>query len=304
LSYRLKSEESVPDALKRVACEEIDSAVGQLTGMGAADRDVAIHEARKSVKKVRGVLRLARPELGRIYGAENMRLRDVGRKLSAFRDASAIIETFDQLREKYRGQPGGLTFAAVRRGLAARKREAERRAPIDQVLTGISADLREIAKQVTEWPLETDGFAAIEPGLEGTFRRGRKALARARQSGRPEDYHEWRKRVKDHWYHVRLLERLWTDGMQSYEESLKHLETCLGEEHNVVVLREVVLAQPASFGGQKQVAAFVRLLGRYQKELRDQALDQGKGIYSQKPRRFGRRIKQLWNAWKEPPKAA
>jgi len=57
-----------------------------------------------------------------------------------------------------------------------------------------------------------------------------------RKHPHPENYHEWRKRVKEHWYHVRLLEVTVADG--GYEKSLKELETALGEDHNLVLLQE------------------------------------------------------------------
>ena len=69
-------------------------------------------------------------------------------------------------------------------------------------------------------------------------------MARARKHPLPENYHEWRKRVKDHWYHVRLLEGFGTLGCGSYEKSLKELETLLGEDHNLVVLREKCKRSP------------------------------------------------------------
>jgi CHAD domain-containing protein len=65
--------------------------------------------------------------------------------------------------------------------------------------------------------------------LEETFRGGERALKRAKKRPRPESYHDWRKHVKDHRYHIRLLEGLWTDVMQAYEKSLKDLETELGD---------------------------------------------------------------------------
>ena len=66
-----------------------------------AERDTAIHEARKSMKKIRAALRLMRPELDAVYPAENTWFRDVGQQLSQFRDAGVMIETFDGLVAKY-----------------------------------------------------------------------------------------------------------------------------------------------------------------------------------------------------------
>jgi CHAD domain-containing protein len=288
VAYRLKSGEPVSAGIKRVVREEIEAAARQLSGQGEADRDEAIHEARKSVKKIRGVLLLMRPELGEIFATENARFRDIGRQLSQFRDAGAIIETFDALRRKYRGEMDGRALARIRRRLMAHKKQAEEQGNIAEVLAGMAAELLRSAARVDAWPLFKDGFGAIAPGLEATFHRGQKALARTRKHARPENYHDWRKRVKAHWYHVRLLESLWTPGMQAYEKTLKELEACLGEDHNLVVLGERLQADP-------EIGMLPRLIRKYQKELRGQALELGERIYAEGSAHFTRRIERLWD---------
>ncbi len=73
----------------------------ELSGQGSK-RETAIHEARKSVKKIRGALRLMRPGLGNVYRDENDAFRDIGRRLSEVRDAVAMIEVFDSVVEKFK----------------------------------------------------------------------------------------------------------------------------------------------------------------------------------------------------------
>jgi CHAD domain-containing protein len=307
VAYRLESNERVPQGIKRIVNEEIDAAVRQLSGQSAPARDEAIHEARKNVKKIRGVLRLMQPEMGEIYPLENALFRDIGRHLSQFRDAGAIIETFDALRKKYRADWNGRSLAPVRRRLVARKAQAEKQANIEEVLSSMAAALSLSLARINGWPLSQDGFPAIAPGLTATFRRGQKAMARARKHPRPENYHEWRKRVKDHWYHTRLLQGLWNREIEEYEKNLKELETALGEGHNLVVLREAVLAESASYGQNPDIRLLERAIEKYRQQLQDEALELGKRIYEEKPGRFTRRIQRLWDDWQSKdgrPKAA
>jgi CHAD domain-containing protein len=126
-------------------------------------------------------------------------------------------------------------------------------------------------------------------------------MAAAQKDPRPENYHEWRKRVKDHWYHVRLLENVWTEVMQAHEASLKNLETWLGDDHNLVVLREKLESKPEDYGDQKDIELFLTLAGEYQKELREKAMSLGQRVYEEKPRQFTRNIAKLWNAWQRQP---
>ncbi len=296
MPYHLKPGERVPAGVKRIVREEIEAAVRQLTGEAEANRDEAIHEARKNMKKIRGVLRLIRPELGEVYRRENTFFREVGLRLSQFRDAGAMLETFDAMRQKYRNETGPGKLTPIRHGLIARKQQAEKQGGIENVLNAVATALRRSAQRVETWPLAADGFAAIAPGLQATFRRGRKALARAREHPLPENYHEWRKRVKDHWYHVRLLESVWEGTMPAYERRLKDLETWLGEDHNLVVLQEKVMAEPGFYGGESEIALFASLAGKYREELRGNALALGGRIYDEKPGPFTRRMQRMWDA--------
>ncbi len=301
MAYRLKKSESVPEGLKRIVLEEIDAATEQLSK--ATNRDEAIHEARKSLKKVRGVLRLVQPELGRIYHRENAHIGAIGRKLSELRDATAIIEVFDGLIEKYKDNLRNDALASIRRGLEKSKRDTEQSVDADKAVEQAVATLRSARRRVKEWPLEADGFKALLPGLKRRYRRGRQAMTLAGKEQTPDSYHEWRKRVKDHWYHVRLLESAWTDLLVAREASLKNLETWLGDDHNLVVLCAKIQQDPQSFGEPADVQLFLALATQYQKQLHENALSLGQRLYEEKAGRFADNLSKLWDAWQAQPQS-
>lgn len=300
MAYLLERGESVVAGLKRVARDEMESAEAHLSGGKGTSRDEAIHEARKSIKKVRALMRLVRGELGRTYTNENARLRDIARRLSQFRDAFAIVETCDGLKKKFKDD-AGRKLDSIRNAIAKDRARAEEEEDVELVVEEAAAILGKASKRVNRWPLRTDGFAAIRPGLQEAFRAGRNALALARKEPRPENYHELRKRVKDHWYHVRLLEGIWTDVMSGYEKSLKDLETALGEDHNLVVLYDRVAAEPSRYGKPEAVELFFDLIGKYQQELRDHSLALAGRIYEEKPRELIHRLEPLWDTWRREP---
>jgi CHAD domain-containing protein len=301
MPFRFKRGESVEEAARRIVHEEIDSALGQLTHSSGKKRDEAIHEARKSIKKIRGLMRLLQPELGRVYRAENTRLRNVGRKLSEVRDATAILEVFDSLVEKHHDALQKDALAAIRRGLETSKRQTEQAVGIRTAVKRATVALVLIAKHVDKWTIQKDGFRAIAPGLKKRYQGGRGAMVLARKEDTPESYHEWRKRVKDHWYHVRLLESLWTEVMQAREASLHDLETWLGDDHNLVVLCAKLNAEPEKYGDEKNVQLLLTLAGQEQKELREKSLSLGERVYERKPRRFVQDMQRLWDAWQQQP---
>src|SRR5690242_10876976 len=100
MPYRLIPDESIPEGLRRIVYEEIDLAAANLRKAGAPIEDPltraeGLHEARKGIKRLRGVVRLLMPVMGARGKRENAALRDTGRLLSDFRDADAILETVD-----------------------------------------------------------------------------------------------------------------------------------------------------------------------------------------------------------------
>jgi CHAD domain-containing protein len=299
MAYRLKHGESVPEGVKRIAREEIRSAVQYLSGRGGVSRDEAIHEARKNIKKTRALLRLVRTELGDVYTSESARLRDVGQKLSPIRDLGALITTFDRLKKERGKTLGKVSLTGIRRTLGLRKKHVEAELGVQELMHSLAASLRLTLRSVRRWPLKTDGFAALEPGLRKTFRAGKKALGALKKNGSREKFHEWRKRVKDHWYHVRLLENLWTDVLKGYEQTLKELEDALGEDLNLAILRDHVLSGSGLKGERRGVNRVVKAIDESRKELRERALAIGRRVYAEKPRQFTRQMGQLWDAWRE-----
>jgi hypothetical protein len=75
MAYRSKRRKPVATELSRIVAKECDNALEELSGKNSTSRDEAVHEARKSVKKIRAVLRLLQKDLGEDYRPKN---RDSG----------------------------------------------------------------------------------------------------------------------------------------------------------------------------------------------------------------------------------
>jgi hypothetical protein len=128
-------------------------------------------------------------------------------------------------------------------------------------------------------------------------------MAAVRAEARPELCHEWRKRVKDHWYHIRLVEDLWTEVMAGYEKSLKELETWLGDHHNLEVLKATLTAHPRQFGRSANIQLCLDLAAKYQKELLANSLSLGERVYEERAREYRTRMGHLWDSWQNQPKS-
>jgi CHAD domain-containing protein len=297
MTYQFTNTESVAEGIKRVVREEIDSAIDELTGK-EIDPHEGVHQARKRFKKIRAVLRLSRAELGEVYNTEGSRFREFGRKLSAIRDAEAMIETFDRLQERFKDQLNENDFASVKDNLVKRRQViAHEQEGLEQRSTEVVAGLYESRETLSSWPLSQDGFTAIGPGLQKVYRDGRRRFAMAYHSQTAENFHEWRKRVKNLWYHSRLLRDSWPQLMDSVIAELHVLSDHLGDDHDLVVFQQLLIEQPGSIGGNQSVQMLKTLVDTRQAELRFQAERLGHRIYAEKPSHFYMRMQVYWQAW-------
>ena len=294
MGYFFKKDETVSDGIRRLTTDRIDSAIAALGAEGEAAAQ-GVHDARKRCKQVRALLRLTKDQLGSAYAEENMRFRDYGRQLSGARDAQVLLETLDKL--------GGGTSALrgieeVREILARRRDELAAGSVTAQARAALAEQLRADRARIADWPLRSDHFDAIRPGLERVYRRGRCAMKRAYRDGTDAAFHEWRKQVKYHWYHVRLLAPAWPAPLEARAAELKRLSDCLGDDHDLALLRATLGAQPEEFGGRARLRAPLRAAAKRQRLLRADARDLGRRLYAERAGEFGARMAAYWTAWR------
>ncbi len=301
MAYRLKRNEPLIEGLQRVTREEFAAAAQQLSRDSSANaaraHDRAIHEARKSVKKIRGVLRLIEPELGKHSKRASKTVGAIGRQLSIFRDSSAMITTVDALRKQYHSHLGQHTLQPVREALLQNKKEAEEQGNVHDLMVRLAQELTTAAADIENWSIDKHGFDAIAPGFKKTLRRGRKAYRAVCEHQRAENFHDWRKRVKDHWYHIRLLEPASKEELAPYQKSLRDLETWLGDDHNLAVLRQKIRAEPSLYGTREETELALDLIGQHQVALREKSLELGARLYLDKPGKVVEHMRELWEAW-------
>jgi CHAD domain-containing protein len=286
MAYALTRGETIDAAIRRILIEQVDRATAQL-GEKKHSAAKRIHDARKRFKEIRAVLRLVRKPLGGTFEIENLWFRDAGRELSAVRDTEALLEAATKLGR----------FFHARRVLRRRRDDAigadveARIANLLEQLPVAKARLANIA------PLE-DRFATIADGLEETYARGRTAFRRASANPAVEEVHEWRKRVKDHWYHVQLLGNVWPEIMKPYAGVMAELSSALGDRHDLDVLRALVEAEPSRFGSARAVRRLIGAIDRRRETLLVSAISIGSRVYAEDPRSWRTRVRGYWRSWR------
>jgi CHAD domain-containing protein len=288
----LKKGQDISAEIRRIVLKQLDRATSELRSIGDPESDEAIHDARRRVKKIRSVIRLVRPVLDKSHRQVDNDLSRVSRLLAPVADGQGLIVTLNTIAQRYRKALPRRTVATLRTDLVERGRRTDSQAEADHVLQKAASTLRAERQRVKRWRLRADGFRAVAPGLKASVRQARDAMIAAWIHPTPDHHHEWRRYVKDHWFHVRLLEARCGNHLLHYQRRLEALDGVLGEYHNVVLLREVLTADSAL--SRQEKARCIRVVATYQRTLRRHAQVLGARIYSEKPRRFVRRVKRLW----------
>ena len=294
MTYRLRRSENLEETVRRIAIEQIDKAVANIDGAQAGPNST-VHALRKRCKKVRGLLRLVEPVFG-AYHMENAAFREAARSLSKFRDAKVLIDTHDSLMEAYSGQIDPTAFAPIREQLR-RRREGESLEDIDSKLRGFRQAMLAAGARARNWQLDDDGFEAIRCGLCKSYKRARKALTEAQETGSPEALHEWRKRAKYHWYHSRLLRPIWSKPMRARAKAAGRLNSLLGDHHDLTVFADVLRSDAPAFGKQEPIDVILGLVTQRQTRLQSKATVLGQKLFAEKKGALEARWLRYWRAW-------
>ncbi len=296
MSYSFsQGDDSVAAGFRRIALDQIDAALAE-----AADDHLPmgerIHQVRKRCKKLRALIRLVRPAFSD-YSDENAAFRDAARRLSDVRDAAALVETADAICAHFADQLAEAPFDGLRDALVEEARARETADDVAERLDRTVEDLRAARDRAVRWQIDATGAAAIAGGLKKTYARARDAMAAAQDEPSGERLHEWRKRVKYHWYHLRLLKKV-APMIAAEVEPADALSDVLGDHHDLHVM-EHEIAQRRDAMDPAAAEAALGLVAARKARLEAEAFRLGRALLTEKPGALARRVGAYWSVWRE-----
>jgi CHAD domain-containing protein len=293
MTYRLKPLQPVDHSVRRIAASQIEDLLDEYGK--AAPSAVAVHEARKVIKRLRSLLSLVRAGLGEDdLRREKQRLRDIAATLAGARDAQVMVETATAL------QNGDLPRSCQATGLALITMLEARRQQVEQKLAAKRGHLpvqafREAQEALTALPLGTVGFDEVLEGFTSTYHKGRTLHAElAGSEAEDERFHDLRKQVQQHWRHLQLLSNAWPKVLRAQVGLAHELAEALGKDHDLAVLAAFVRDNADKLGPGKGVEAYLRICGRVQEQLRREADLLAQRLYAEKPKAIRERIHVYW----------
>jgi len=307
-SLQLGASEPLGMGVKRVTMEQLELAAAQFfdpeLGLGGA-----VHESRKSIKRVRALLRLVRGELpDRIYAFETGALRDTARLISDLRSAQGVLNAAISINQLYSDLLAEGTFLEMLNRLGRRRDMAEVNAEEDPNLVGrVVRSLERAYHRFGSWPTDPeaqkvygmgirDDYCALSPGLAKTYDQGRQTMVKAYRRGGPDDFHRWRKRVKDMRHQMEFLAPLWPEVVVGTAMTLDRLGNILGEDNDLAELQGLLRERPDLCPNPRERSLFRALAAQRRSELQVASEILGRRVYAEKPKAITGRFGEYWVA--------
>jgi CHAD domain-containing protein len=286
LPYAIRKKDAhVPAAIRRVAGDQFTAAVSVLSQSELPMED-RVHQARKAVKHLRGLIRLVRPVFP-AYAATNEALRDAGREMAALRDAQVALWTFDALAKGLAPEK----TAPLRALFETRLQTALAPELLSQQLDAFAARMQLLQTSVPDWQIKRQGFDALEQGLTRCLKAARADELAARTNPGAETVHDWRKRVKDHWHQARFLAPIWPEMMQPQVVAAAALGDMLGEYQDISVLRD-------RLPNGRAAAAIIKAGKARQNALLAKAHPLSRRLFADAPDALADRWRVWWQVWR------
>ncbi|MFP5077130.1 CHAD domain-containing protein [Rhizobium sp. YIM 134829] len=295
MAFKLSTTRPFTREFHRLASGQLDQAINQLERRPEGPFE-AIHAARKAVKKVRGLYRFVATAAPEARKTENRRLRDASRAVARLRDAQALVETAQILRDRLADEEEDAAQRAVDALTARRGWMIEAETDLDRRLFDYTDALKAARAAAGELDFDNRPKAARQlasAAWRRSLTRVKAALEAAREDRTPDAFHTLRKRCQDDRFHHLLLMRLWPAALKAREQQIKALIDRLGLLHDFAVLLQTLIAEPALLSPDDQVILRHALEVEIGAEGR-RALIKAEALYALDPKREALRIERLW----------
>ena len=233
----------------------------------------SIHSLRKRIKKLNALLRLASPcvEPAALVALRTS-LRNIKHSVAAQRDSDVMAGLMHKFGIPFPHRPA---------------------APVDG--KEVIALIHEARRQLQHLDMAGHGWQLVARRYTKTYESARKAWKLARKEPRPATLHDWRKKVKEHYYHSLALDR-WMKQPRHLRR-VRRLGSLLGSCHDVDVFTASL--SPGGNGPDEELAT---LLSTQRSRLTKRIFHRAEKVFARPVAEVVRRVKRALPRTKSPRK--
>jgi len=296
MSYRIKAGVKIGRSLCKVTRRQVKCAI-EASHAPRAREESPVHATRKHLKKARAALILLAPVVGRKeFAKTDRKLKRVGNLLSEMRDAEVrfqtvrqLIDTFDLAKDRVVDDTATyLSFELENVFAAFADWEKE-----------VATRLRKVARRLATWPAKKLNPRRLRGTLQKSYQAGVRSLQQAIDHPTAENFHTFRKSVKELTYQLRVLSPLHPPLFGAHLRELKVLAERLGSAHDLAFLLDRLRKlEPAGQEDARRASRLFELIELREKELQLRAAVLGEKFYAERAKDFATRISGYLLAWK------
>ncbi|MCC8363861.1 CHAD domain-containing protein [Lysobacter sp. A6] len=229
-------------ALREYAEAELADAIASLDAPRDGIHD-AVHRARKAIRRTRAALSIAEPALGPGARLVDRALRRMNKRSSWQRDAHALVQTLDRLRDRPQPRDTHALLCQARDVAAARRKMLAREARFAETVDTTRAEAAVIRAALAGLAWQSLEAHHIDAAIAATSRKADKARERARRSDDAEDWHRWRRCMR------RRSQQFRAAAAAGFDAAMPGVDKSIAEQLGLMQDLSLVIAHCGDSGG-------------------------------------------------------
>lgn len=296
MAFKFDRSRPLAQEVQRVSREQFDYALACLEQTNGPNAPEAVHEFRKTTKKLRAFLRLLANVLP---SADRTRwestLRDAALDMAQIRDAVVLLQLVEQAYGSILPSLPPQVRSQMAEALLSQLPRASRDANAACSPVAQSVALSTTSDEVQRALGDTLELAELLPTLIVSYRSGRKALKNWRDKRSIEHLHRLRKRTKAHLYQVRLMTGLSSKSVRRSALALEQLAELLGTCHDLAQLRDLILVARGQWSACAEPAGMMDWVQRRLARSERRAMRLAVKLYRASPKHRRRQLRRALN---------
>src|SRR5262245_43062375 len=173
MAFEVHERKHIEDELTKIVRGELRKTDDALATGDGRKFAAAVHESRKSLKKVRALAALLEQAGAKLPRKDRKRLKAAARALSRIRDSAAVVDTLDRMHRQYPKRLPAHTYGVLRRSLVSARDREEARALRDGVVDKARKQLAKTRQSAKDWPTPSIDVSEMVAVLGDSYRQSR-----------------------------------------------------------------------------------------------------------------------------------
>ncbi len=272
----------------RLIREQISYAIAVLKD-SKTDIEKSIHEARKSIKKIRALLKCVQFAIKRAdYRRENRYMRDIKNLLSDIRESYVLVESWHYCKTKSRKIDKEM-YEAFKMKLEKQKKKIingyKESGKLNQII--IVYDIARVRLSNIDF-IKSD-YKSLIKGIKKTYRKGNQLVKKCAKNSNSLELHELRKVVKYLWYQINTFQNFWPELIGVYTKSFEEISDLLGKEHDLFELAYYL----NEYGTLKEKKSILPIVLSQSDKIKSGFYKQTMLLFSEKPKFFIKKFESI-----------